>query len=71
MSALALIAGRGRLPDEVASALAARGGEVLVAALEGNSPDRLRPDLVFRIETLGSFLNALRAKGVREICMAG
>lgn len=71
MSALALIAGRGRLPDEVSGALAARGQEVLVAALEGNSPERLQPDLVFRIETLGSFLNALQAKGVREICMAG
>ena len=71
MSALALIAGRGRLPDEVASALVARGQEVLVAALEGNSPERLQPDLVFRVETLGSFLNVLQAKGVSEICMAG
>lgn len=65
---LALIAGRGQLPDHV---VAARGAPVLVAALEGFPPERLTPDITFRVERLGSFMADLKARGVTEICMAG
>ncbi|SFA79343.1 hypothetical protein SAMN05421688_0938 [Poseidonocella pacifica] len=62
----ALIAGRGRLPE-----LVAETGPMLVCALEGQGPDRLIPDLTFRLETIGSFIAALTARGVTEICLAG
>lgn len=65
---IALIAGRGALPDHVAAAL---GGHVVVAALDGQPPDRLIPDLTFRLETLGTFLAHLQARGVTGLCMAG
>jgi len=65
---LALIAGRGLLPDHVVEAQA---GPVLVAALDGFAPDRLTPDITFRVERLGSFIADLTARGVTDICMAG
>jgi UDP-2,3-diacylglucosamine hydrolase len=65
---LALIAGRGLLPDHV---VAAQTGPVLVAALEGFAPDRLTPDITFRVERLGSFIADLSGRGVTDICMAG
>ena len=65
---LALIAGRGQLPDHV---VAAHGAPVVVTALEGFAPDDLTPDITFRVERLGSFIADLKARGVTEICMAG
>lgn len=65
---LALIAGRGQLPDHV---VARHGSPVLVAALEGFAPDQLSPDITFRVERLGSFIADLKARGVTGICMAG
>lgn len=65
---LALIAGRGLLPDYVVKA---HDGPVLVAALEGFAPDRLTPDITFRVERLGSFIADLKARDVQQICMAG
>ncbi|MCD1626970.1 MAG: LpxI family protein [Paracoccaceae bacterium] len=65
---LALIAGRGLLPDHI---VAAQSGPVLVAALEGFAPERLTPDITFRVERLGSFIAELSARGVTGICMAG
>jgi DUF1009 family protein len=65
---LALIAGRGQLPDHV---VAAHGAPVLVTALEGFAPDHLTPDITFRVERLGSFITDLQARGVTQICMAG
>lgn len=64
---LALIAGRGALPEAV---LAARG-QALVCALEHCPPDRLSVDYTFRLETLGTLLRWLRAQGVREVCLCG
>ncbi len=64
---LALIAGTGALPP----ALLARLPEPpLVCAMDGFEP-ALTPDVRFRIEHLGSFLNDLHARGVTRICMAG
>lgn len=65
---LALIAGRGQLPDHV---VARYDGPVLVTALEGFAPDHLTPDITFRVERLGSFIADLKARGVTQICMAG
>lgn len=63
---LALIAGTGDLPRAVL------GGrtDVLVCAMEGFVPD-LPVDVVFGIETLGSFLADLSERGVTEVCFAG
>lgn len=65
---LALIAGTGALPAEVARAQAT---PPLICALEGFEPDGLVPDLRFRLETLGSLLAELAARGVAEVCLAG
>lgn len=65
---LALIAGRGRLPSLLHRAL---GPSPLVAAMDGFPPDDLSVDIPFRIETLGSFLADLAARGVTEVCFAG
>ena len=65
---LALIAGQGQLP----AALAARLPEVpLVCALQGFMPTGLAVDLVFRLETLGSFLHQLQQRGITHLCMCG
>ncbi len=64
---LALIAGTGDLPRALLAALPARP---LVCALSGFLPD-VTPDVTFRIEHLGTFLNDLRRRGVTQICMAG
>ncbi len=65
---LALIAGTGLLPDEVVARL---DEQPLICAMEGFLPDRLEADLVFPLETLGSFVADLKARGVTRICMAG
>jgi DUF1009 family protein len=64
---LALIAGTGDLPAALLSRLASRP---LVCAMAGFQP-AVTPDVTFRIETLGSFLQDLSMRGVTEICMAG
>lgn len=65
---LALIAGRGALPDAI---VAAQDSAPVICALEADPPARLEVDLSFRIETLGSLLAELKARGVTRICMAG
>ncbi|MCB1363045.1 MAG: UDP-2,3-diacylglucosamine diphosphatase LpxI [Rhodobacteraceae bacterium] len=69
---LALIAGQGRLPAVLAAAQAgAQGDRPLVCALEGFAPEGLAVDIRFRLETLGTLIGDLRARGVRRVCMAG
>ncbi len=65
---LALIAGRGALPEAVA---AAQETAPIICALESDPPKRLEVDPWFRIETLGTLLAELKARGVDRICMAG
>ncbi|PJE34497.1 DUF1009 domain-containing protein, partial [Pseudooceanicola lipolyticus] len=65
---LAIIAGQGRLPGLIAGAQPA---PPLICALAGFEPEGLAPDLVFRLETLGTLLQQLQARGVTEICLAG
>ncbi|MFP4327441.1 MAG: LpxI family protein [Paracoccaceae bacterium] len=65
---LALIAGSGRLPAAVA---AAQPVPPLVCVLRGNPPEGLEPDIIFRLETLGSLIAMLQARGVRRLCLCG
>lgn len=65
---LALIAGAGQLPAEVAARAA---GRPLICAMEGSPPDAVDAELTFRLEQLGSLLARLQAAGVTEVCMAG
>ncbi len=64
---LALIAGTGDLPPALVARLPERP---VVCALEGFRP-AITPDITFRIENLGSFLEELITRGVTEVCMAG
>ncbi len=65
---LALITGAGGLPAAVAGALPERP---MVCALEGFAPDQLKPDITFRIETLGRLLKLLKDTGIRRVCLCG
>ncbi|MDF1727583.1 MAG: UDP-2,3-diacylglucosamine diphosphatase LpxI [Sulfitobacter sp.] len=65
---LALVAGKGRLPLEVAQA---QEVPPLVCAYEGQPPEGLVPDLFFRLETLGSLLVKLGEEGVTSVCFCG
>ncbi|MGX9354046.1 LpxI family protein [Roseobacteraceae bacterium S113] len=67
---LALIAGQGALPAAVSAACAV---PPVVAALEGFWPQGLtpEPDLVWRVETMGTLLARLQARGVTEVCLCG
>ena len=65
---LALIAGQGRLPQHLIKASDTRP---LVASLERFPPDTVAPDVTFRIERLGSFLQTLKDEGVTDVCLAG
>jgi DUF1009 family protein len=65
---LALIAGGGGLPQRVAGALT---DAPLICAYEGTTPTGLVPDLVFRLETLGTLLAELTARGVTQVCFCG
>jgi hypothetical protein len=65
---LALIAGRGALPAELAAAQAA---PPLICGFEGAPPEGLSVDLTFRLETLGSLLEALHEKDITSVCFCG
>lgn len=64
---LALIAGTGDLPPALVARLPQRP---LICAMDGFEP-AVAPDLRFRIEHLGSFLQTLKDRGVTRVCMAG
>jgi DUF1009 family protein len=64
----AIIAGQGRLPTALASAMSA---PPLVAALDGFSPEDLTVDLTFRVERLVPFLRALERDGIGQVIFAG
>ncbi|WP_226781066.1 LpxI family protein [Oceaniglobus trochenteri] len=70
---LCLIAGQGRLPVLLAEMLAEGGAPLLLAQLEGSPWDGPARDdvLTFRLETLGSLIETLVARGVTRACFAG
>ena len=65
---LALICGQGALPG-----LIVRNSfhAPVIAALEQFEPEGLDVDITFRLETLGTLLNLLKARGVVQVCFAG
>lgn len=65
---LAIIAGAGLLPKEVALRLKERP---LICAMEGSEPDCVEAEISFRLEHFGSFLERLKSAGINEICLAG
>lgn len=65
---LALIAGRGKLPAQVAQA---QPEMPVICALEGTVPEALHVDVTFRLETLGSLLIDLGNRGVTQVCFCG
>ena len=65
---LALIAGGGDLPRQVA---AAQAQAPFVCVLEGSSPDGLVADRRFRLETLGTLLSDLQGRGITSVCFIG
>lgn len=68
MTRLAIIAGGGGLPAEVASACAE---PPMICALEGTTPEGLAVDRHFRFERLSPFLRALGDDGVEAVVLAG
>lgn len=67
----AILAGSGRLPAEIAAALAVAGEVPLVAAVGGFPPEDLPADLELRLERLVPFLDHLRDAGVGRVVLAG
>ncbi|MCC6864273.1 MAG: UDP-2,3-diacylglucosamine diphosphatase LpxI [Rhodobacteraceae bacterium] len=65
---LAIIAGAGRLPAALVSALPQRP---YIAALDSFAPDGVIPDTTFRVERLMPFLRQLEDAGVTRVCFAG
>lgn len=65
---LALIAGRGALPLQVARA---QPEMPVICVYHGTEPDGLTADLTFRLETLGSLLVELGQRGVSKVCFCG
>ncbi|NCO85673.1 MAG: LpxI family protein [Rhodobacterales bacterium] len=67
---LALLAGTGALPGVL---VAARRGDVIICEMPGFpvTGTGAAPRLSYRIETLGTLLATLRARGVTEVCLAG
>ncbi|MEP2029985.1 MAG: UDP-2,3-diacylglucosamine diphosphatase LpxI [Paracoccaceae bacterium] len=65
---LALVAGRGALPGQVA---AAQNETPLVCVVDGYAPDNLVADITFRLETLGTLLETLEKRGVTDVCFCG
>lgn len=72
MSRLALIAGAGGLPAELAGELAAElEAAPLVCALDGFAPEGLAVERAFRIERLAPFMRQLADDGVTAVVFAG
>jgi DUF1009 family protein len=68
MTGLALIAGRGALPVELAARLPA---PPLVCAPAGLVPEGVAVDLPFRLERLAPFLRELGRRGIGRVALAG
>lgn len=64
---LALVAGNGGLPGHLARAVPV---QPILARIEGTSPE-IGTDLTFRLDRIASFMDALKARCVTELCFAG
>ena len=65
---LALICGKGKFPKIIAQNC---NMMPLIASLVQFPPDELIPDIGFRLETLGSFLELLKQHRITQVCFAG
>jgi UDP-2,3-diacylglucosamine hydrolase len=65
---LTIISGQGALPEQIVEGCKTRP---IVASLEQFPPDSLKSDIIFRLETLGSFFQQLKTLGVNQVCFAG
>ena len=65
---LAVIAGRGDLPKAVVDSLSEAP---LICSLSGNEPTGLKPELLFRLEHLGTLINTLKKRGITKVCFCG
>jgi DUF1009 family protein len=65
---LALVCGSGDLPRAVSDAC---DTPPVICALSGFVPAGLSPEITFRLETLGSLIAWLHARGVTRICLCG
>lgn len=65
---LALIAGRGVLPETI---IAAQPTRPLVCAMRGQHLDSVTCDIEFRLERLGGFMRDLKKRGVTQVCFCG
>ena len=65
---LTIISGQGALPEQIVEGCETRP---IVASLEQFPPDSLQSDIIFRLETLGSFFQQLKMLGVNQVCFAG
>ncbi|MEM9968117.1 MAG: UDP-2,3-diacylglucosamine diphosphatase LpxI [Pseudomonadota bacterium] len=65
---LALIAGRGFLPEYIA---AAQPTPPLICGLLDALPERLQVQLTFRLETLGTLLKTLKSRKITHVCFCG
>ena len=72
-SPIAIIAGNGRLPVEIATILQGRGQEVFVFTIQGeaNEDFGLFPNAELSWWQLGKFLKQLRAKNITKLILAG
>ncbi len=64
---LALVAGNGGLPGHLVRALSV---QPVLARIDGTSPE-LEAALTFRLGQIAGFMDALKARGVTELCFAG
>ena len=68
---LAMFAGQGALPALVIGALPADQPKPLIAAMGEFPPEGISVDFTFRLETLGSLIDTLKARSVDQMCIVG
>ncbi len=64
---LALVAGTGGLPGHIARV---HSRQPVFVRIDGTSPE-IDTELTFRLDRIASFMDALKSRGVTELCFAG
>ena len=70
---IGILAGNGRLPGEIARAVTARGGSVVIAAIDGEAGDDLAafPATPVSLGQVGLILSTFRQAGCRDLVIVG
>ena len=73
MPPIAIIAGNGKLPGEIASALRAKGRAVYIFAIEGQADGDFTSynNVTMELERTGSFFKKLKYHKIKEVVLAG